>query len=200
MPVTPTDIANCPVARRGIWLYRGFLLTEAAFGVILFPYLVSDYRGGATKKKALFIYDKCVFAAATLSQEMPTTIDLHSLRDNIRMSATAVAAIEEARRLRVLAQSMNWFKRVATSSERTAASVAGPNVFDELLAQHLDPSGKDNLWKDILPSIENVSSPRAREVYISMKKRYPATLKEIKDAGFSTANVGLDFLTSVFKG
>ena len=202
MPVTPSDIANCPEVRRGSWLFKAFLVTEAGFGLVLFPYLVSDYKRAASKSKALFIYDKCVFTdPASMNQAtMPTTLDLHSVVDTARMSAVSIAGIEEARRQRTLALSMNWFKRVATSGARSADVVAGPGVFDELLAQHLSPPRGDNPWNDLLPIIETSTSPRSGSAWASMKARFPNTVTELKAAGFDLDKIGISYLVRIFKG
>jgi hypothetical protein len=200
MPVTASDIANCPIGRRGNWLFKAFYLTEAAFGAVLFPYLVSEYKRAPSKSKALFIYDKCVFQSAAVHQVVPTTLDLHGVVDTARMSPASVTLIEAARAQRELALSMSWFKRVATSGERKADVVAGPGVFDELLAQHLAPPKGDNPWNDILPVIETAASPRATSLYVSMKKRFPKTAEEIKAAGFDLDKIGISYITLIFKG
>lgn len=200
MPVTASAIANCPIPKRGDWLFKAFYLTEAAFGAVLFPYLVSEYKTAPSKSKALFIYDQCVFTSPAVHQQMPTTIDLHGVVDTARMSVASVTLIEAARAQRVNAMSMNWFKRVATSGERKAGLVAGPGVFDELLAQHIAPPKGDNPWNDILPVIETALSPRATSLYVSMKKRFPKTAEEIKAAGFDLNKIGIGYIALIFKG
>jgi hypothetical protein len=116
---------------------------------------------------------------------------LHSLIEKAKPSLDLEVAIGEMKVQRARAIGMSWFQRLRTSGEREAENIgAGPNVFAELLATHLDETGHNNPWKDCVTNgkLENLQAPVTPDVYRSMKAR---TCDKITEAGFDCKTVGL---------
>lgn len=191
---TATQIANCPEAQRAGWLKKAFLLNEKAFGAVLFGYLVADYKRSVNKRKAIFIYDECIFDNMS-HFDLRDTLDLHSLSEFARPTSALGATISHAKTLIASTKGMSWFQRVSSSGERKMSSLgAGGNLFDEILAQHLDEDGKDNVWKDITVNgrIDASTAPTVMDIYKSMKKQVKPTIDALKAAEFNTAKIGMD--------
>jgi hypothetical protein len=196
MATQPQQLACCLEYERPRWLKAAFFIGEQNFGSVLLPYLVFDYKDKPNKKKAIFIYDKCIFDANALGLggDAPDTLDLHSVRDVVKPSADLENSIADVKAKRAQAIGMSWFQRLWTSADRKAADIGlGTNMFDELLWAHLDPLGKDNPWADFVTNdkITNVQAPLSSDIYKPMKRRLPRTCDEIAAAGFSLEATGL---------
>lgn len=141
--------------------------------LVLFIWMVQDFRAKPTKTKALCIFDMFL---ANSTQKGDNYSRLVGRMDTVRQDSE-------------LAKSMSWFKRVSTSGSRKVDS----NIFDDMYVIHM-------IGTDTDPTFRAVHQDQFRQIMstpatTSLSNELSAAMREIRQnceaAGFSLRKLGL---------
>ncbi|WP_455172012.1 hypothetical protein [Azospirillum largimobile] len=141
--------------------------------MVLFPWMVDEFRGKPTKTKAICIFDMFLADGKHKDENFSR---LSGRMDTIRQDSE-------------LAKSMSWFKRVATSSSRKVDA----NIFDDMYRIHMLGKSNDSLFiaahQDLFRQI--LSTPPT----MSLSSEISAVVRGIRQAcetaGFPLKKLGL---------
>jgi hypothetical protein len=194
MPKTLSEVGDCPIARRANWLSMGLRMGESDFAVILYQYLVAEYRGHPNKKRAIFIFDRCLERPKQLNdwagdmEEMDLTINYSQNGADVNFQRLE-SNIDKCKMYRAKYLGASWFERLTTSSGENRP----PSwLFDGITEYIGRGEGQGQMVATVLKGLNAGGPINSQGPYTAAKRKLPRLKRELKDVGFDTKRVGLD--------
>jgi len=186
------DVMDCPVSRRSVYLSMGLRLGESDFAFILYHYLVQEFRYHPNKKRAIFIYDRCLNAEGSgrVDENGLNNIDL-SLNYSRGRAGQSLSDLQDnvaqCKQLHAQYVSQSWFNWLSGSA---AATKPPAWLFDHLTENVID--NDKQLTVSLLGNIGRGGQIAFQEGYKNAKRNLPALKRELAAEGFDTQRLGLD--------
>lgn len=203
------DLTNPSPSNRGAYLQKALWQGQMAFGIVLFSCCVQLFKVKATKKKAIFIWNKFLKSSYESEQNSGQggfmgfdAVDVDYTDLSIELPAGCLNKtkfwIDTAVRVRQDAEQMNRLVRFFSSNDRVVPSI----IFDEPLVAMRDRTG-DNPLGDMEKTIDGMTGFRGQrdsgdsQLAKDLKSHnfLPSVKQQLKDAGFNTKDIGLDSVT-----
>ena len=181
---TKQQYAGATGADQALYLRAGLKHSQTSFAHLLFCYCVNEYKGAATKKKALFIWDRFLSGIGTLGLGQDA-LDMNRMDlgvdecGNPAVMPPIKSWIDTLRDMRVQAVNTNRIVRFFTTADR----MAPPHLFDDFVKTMLARSG-DTSWKDIVGRLHN-DKIEVPMLYTKFCKMMPGVKAELLAAGFA---------------
>jgi hypothetical protein len=145
---TKHDYAYAGRSLQSTYLSAALMHSEATFSLLLFSYLVQEFKMSPSKTKAVFIWEHCLEGIGKhrpADEYDPNSINIEIDECGLPGALERIELkIRELRAAQFTASSMNKAMRTLTALQRRAPE----NLFDAFLAAHVARLG-DSPWKDL---------------------------------------------------
>lgn len=185
------EITECPLARRSVYLSRGLAMGVSDFGFVLYHYLASEYQNHPNKKRAIFIFDRCLRPSQQNYYGSLTEIDL-MVNCNPRCNALPdlVDNIAQCKALRAEYTAAAWWKKLAIGGEATRPPAT---LFDAITRDGVDNGGANNsITEEFLTNMGQRQGIGNQAEYRLARANLPGLRRELIDVSFDTKRLGID--------
>jgi hypothetical protein len=183
---TMTHAIHCYRHQRYKWLSRSLRLGESDFAFIFYHYLVQEYKDHPNKKRAIFVFDRCLTVNDLAQNQMDLSVNYS------RRSFANFANLEQNINLCKEMRAWAWWKKLGHSAEEMRPTA---DLFDGITASAIDGGVRQDEMASGVEMGLNAGSPiKSQPGYRDAKAKVPTLKSELAAVGFDTERLGVDHM------